>query len=127
MAAVDGIFEGGRRRDVIVAHAAEIMGLGNDLPEHLRWEVGEAPGASQLSLGVRALLVSEVPEDVEDEIDEARLQSAAEAMSQGVVMGRAGEISKEIAEVVEEARRRRERQEMALDGYVDAADEADWP
>lgn len=103
------------------------MERANVIPEYLCRSLYDDPARSQLSLESSILVASDASEDEEDEeneIDEALLQSAAEAMSQGVIMGRAGEASEEVLKVVEEARARQERHEMALDGYVDVAYEA---
>lgn len=108
----------------MVAHANARMGLGGDLPENIRREVEEGPDASHLA--ATALLAGEVPKDSGDESGSARLHTVIKATNHGVIIGRAGNVPKEISEIVEEARQRRARREMALDGYVDAADEADW-
>lgn len=128
VAAVDGIMEGGGRREEVVMHAAAILGWPDEMPEYVQRRLHETPN---LAYGVRTILEEEgkIPEDMKEEIIyEARLQMADHVMSQGVIWGRAGEAPSEVQEVIQEARQRqlrRQLQQDALDGWVDASEDAD--
>lgn len=123
MAAVDGASGGSRREDLMMVLTLIAMGGGDELPEGLRREAEAMPDAAELAESIRALLAAELHEDDEDDIHETRLHDSVEAMSRGVIIGRAGDAPAGIKEVVEEARR---RQESAAEGYVDVADYMYW-
>lgn len=120
---MDGASEGSRRKDLMMVLTLIVMGGGDELPEGLRREAEAMPDAADLTESIRALLAAELHEDGEDDIHEMRLHDSVQAMSRGVIIGRAGDVPAEIKEVVEEARR---RQESAAEGYVDVADYMCW-
>lgn len=109
-------------------HATAILGWAGEMPEDVQRRIHETP---HLAYGVRTILEEDgkIPDDLKEEIiHEARLQMADHVMSQGVIWGRAGEAPPEVQEVIQEAGQRqlrRQLQQDALDGWVDASEDAD--
>lgn len=129
---MDGVFEGGRRGELLINRAVDLYGYRHELSESQLAEVQESRNQSpELDHGLRTLLernADGTKRDFEEEIREAQLEEAMETMSQGVILGRAGQVLPEVEGIIYEARQEQEAHQLRedeADGWIDAGREVE--